>query len=86
LINKREAKEAGWKRLQKIGGTIKVMIRRAKHVREGQARKRMKEGKPAYFGAHVEKTRFKWTWLVKSKRARQRADLPTPPRGTEHTN
>jgi hypothetical protein len=29
--------------------------RKAKRVREGQARERKKEGKSAYFGAHVEK-------------------------------
>ena len=68
MINKREAKEAGWKRLQKIGGTIKVMIRRAKHVREGQAQERKKEGEPAHFGAHINKTRFRKTGLLKSKK------------------
>jgi hypothetical protein len=31
------------------------MRRRTKCVREGQARERKKEGKPAYFGVHVEK-------------------------------
>jgi hypothetical protein len=30
------------------------MRRRAKCIREGQARERKKEGKPAYFGAHVK--------------------------------
>jgi len=38
-----------------------VMRRRAKHVRESQARERKKEGKPAYFGAHVKRTRFRKT-------------------------
>jgi len=46
-----------------------VMRRRAKRVREGQAWERKKEGKPAYFGAHVERTRFRKTGLVKSKKA-----------------
>ena len=59
-----------------------MMRRRAKRVQEGQARERKKEGKPAYFGAHVEKTRFRRTWLVKSEK--ERADLATPPRGTQH--
>ena len=59
------------------------MRRGAKRIREGQARERKKEGKPAYFGAHVEKTRFRRTWLVKSEK--ERADLATPPRGTQHT-
>jgi aminopeptidase C len=54
-----------------------VMRRRAKHVREGQARERKKEGKPAYFGAHVKRTSFRKTGLVKS--TRERADLATTP-------
>ena len=31
------------------------MRKGAKHIREGQARESKKEGKPAYFGAHVKK-------------------------------
>ena len=54
-----------------------MMRRRAKHVREGQARERKKEGKPAYFGAHVKRTSFRKTGLVKS--TRERADLATTP-------
>ena len=54
-----------------------MMRRREKRIREGQARERKKEGKPAYFGAYVKRTRFRKTRL-----ARQRADLATPPRGT----
>ena len=50
-----------------------MMRRRAKRVREGLARERKKEGKPAYFGAHVEKTRFRRTGLVKSKKATGRS-------------
>ena len=34
-----------------------MMRRRAKRTREGQARERKKEGKPAYFGAYI-KTRL----------------------------
>ena len=41
-----------------------------------------KEGEPAHFGAHVNRTRFRKTGLVKSMR--QRADLAIPPRGTQH--
>ena len=59
-----------------------MMRIRAKRVREGQARERKKEGKPAYFGAHVEKTKFRKTGLVGVKR--QRGDLATQPRGTQH--
>ena len=70
MINKREAREAGWKRSQKIGGTTKVMIRRAKRVREGQARERRKEGEPVHFGAHVIRTRFRKTGLVKRAKGR----------------
>ena len=72
-----------------------MMRRRAKHIREGQARERKKEGKPAHFGAHVKRTRFRKTRLVKSEKATgryrkektplvvttqpSRADLATPP-------
>ena len=42
-----------------------MMRRRAKRIREGQARERKKEGKPAYFGAHVIRTRFRKTRLVR---------------------
>ena len=52
-----------------------MMRRRAKRIREGQARERKKEGKPAYFGAHVKRTRFRNTGLVKRNGAR--ADLAT---------
>ena len=41
----------------------------AKRLREGQARERKKEGRPAYFGAHVKRTRFRKTGLVKSEEA-----------------
>ena len=51
------------------------MRRRAKHIREGQARERKKEGKPAYFGAHVKRTWFRKTGLVKSKKATGRSFL-----------
>jgi len=44
------------------------MRRRAKRIREGQARERKKKGKPAYFGAYIA-TRFRDTGLVKSKEA-----------------
>ena len=54
-----------------------MMRRRAKRVREGQARERKKEGKPAYFGAHVEKTRFRRTWLLKSEKATDRSSYTT---------
>ena len=37
------------------------MRRRAKRVRESQAWERKKEGKPAYFGAHVKITSFRKT-------------------------
>ena len=60
-----------------------MMRIRAKHVPEGQARERKKEGKPACLGAHVEKTRFRRTGLVESEG--QWADLAIPPRGTQHT-
>jgi len=36
-----------------------VMRRRAKRLQEGQARERKKEGRPAYFGAHVTKIWFR---------------------------
>jgi hypothetical protein len=54
-----------------------MMRRRAKRVQEGQARERKKEGKPAYFGAHVEKTRFRRTGLVKSESATGRSSYIT---------
>jgi len=46
-----------------------VMRIRAKRAREGQAWERKKEGKPAYFGAHVKRTSFRKTRLVKSTKA-----------------
>jgi hypothetical protein len=46
-----------------------VMRRRAKRVREGQARERKKEGNPAYVGAHVKRTSFRKTGLVKGTKA-----------------
>jgi hypothetical protein len=51
-----------------------MMRRRAKRIREGQARERKKEGKPAYFGAYV-KTRFRKTGLVKSNKAKGRGHV-----------
>ena len=36
-----------------------MMRRRAKRIREGQARERKKEGDPAHFGAHVNRTMFR---------------------------
>ena len=48
-----------------------------KRVREGQARERKKEGKPAYFGAHVKRTRFRKTGLAKSKKAMGRSSYTT---------
>jgi hypothetical protein len=53
------------------------MRRRAKRIREGQARERKKEGKPAYFGAYIKRTRFKKTGLVKSKKATGRSSYTT---------
>jgi hypothetical protein len=53
------------------------MRRRAKRVWEGQARGIKKEGNPAYFGAHVEKTRFRRTWLVISEKATGRSSYTT---------
>ena len=44
-----------------------MMRRRAKRIREGQARERKKEGEPAHFGARVNRTRFRITGLVKSR-------------------
>jgi len=44
----------------KRGKRGRLMRRRAKRIREGQARERKKEGNPAYFGAYV-KTRFRKT-------------------------
>ena len=46
-----------------------MMRKRAKRIREGQARERKKEGEPAHFGAHVIRTRFRKTGLVKSEEA-----------------
>ena len=46
-----------------------MMRRRAKRVREGQARERKKEGGHAHIRAHVIRTRFRKTGLVKRKRA-----------------
>ena len=46
-----------------------MMRRKAKRIREGQARERKKEGKPAYFGAHVKRTKFRKSGLVKSRKA-----------------
>ena len=54
-----------------------MMRRRAKRKREGQARERKKEGKPVYFGAHVKRTRFRKTRLVKSKKATGRSSYTT---------
>jgi len=42
------------------------MRRRAERIWEGQARERKKEGNSAHFGAHIKKTRFRKTGLVKS--------------------
>jgi hypothetical protein len=67
-MNNKGAREAGWKK-KKVGGITRLMKRRAKHIREGQARERKKEGKPAYFRAYLI-TRFMKTGLVKSKRQR----------------
>ena len=67
LIDKKEARG----RLEAItesGGTTRVMGRRAKRIREGQAQERKKEGEPAHFGAHINKTRFRKTGLLKSKK------------------
>ena len=62
-----------------------MMRRRAKRVREGQARERKKEGKPAYFGAHVEKTRLRMTGLVKSEKATGRSSYTTARHSTYKT-
>jgi hypothetical protein len=61
------------------------MRRRAKRVREGQARERKKEGKPAYFGAHVEKTRFRRTGLLMSEKATGRSSYTTARHSTYKT-
>jgi hypothetical protein len=46
------------------------MRRRGRRTREGQARERKKEGKPAYFGAYVKLIRFiRKPGLVKSKKS-----------------
>jgi len=45
-----------------------VMRRRAKRIQEGQARERKKEREPVHFGAHVNRTRFRMTGLVESKK------------------
>jgi len=42
-------------------GYNQVDRRREKRIREGQARERKKEGKPAYFGAYVKRTRLRKT-------------------------
>ena len=68
-MNKKGAKEAGWKKQKKVGGADKLMRGRAKRIREGQAWERKKEGEPAYFGAYVKGTRYRKTGLVKSKKA-----------------
>jgi len=54
-----------------------VMRRRAKRVREGQAWEKKKEGKPAYFGAHVKRTSFRKTGLVKRTMATGRSSYIT---------
>ena len=54
-----------------------MMRRKAKRVRVGQAWKRKKEGKPAYFGAHVKRTSFRKTGLVKSTKATGRSSYNT---------
>ena len=56
----------------------------AKRLREGQARERKKEGMPAYFGAHVKRTRFRKTASKEEKGNEPRARLATPPRGSQH--
>jgi len=48
-----------------------LMRRRAKHVREGQAQERKKEGNPAYFGAYVKQQGLAWfsfslVWITKA--------------------
>ena len=40
-----------------------------------KARKRKKEGKPAYFGAYVKRTRFKKTGLVRCKKGNRPIQL-----------
>jgi len=45
-----------------------LIRRKAKRIQEGQARERKKEGEPAHFGAHGNRTRFRKTGLVKSKK------------------
>ena len=62
-----------------------MMRRRTKRVREGQVRERKKEGKPAYFGAHVEKTRLRMTGLVKSEKATGRSSYTTAKHSTLKT-
>ena len=54
-----------------------MMRRRANRVRDGQAWERKKEGKPAYFGAHVKRTSFRKTGLVKSTKATGRSSYNT---------
>ena len=54
-----------------------MMRRRAKRVRKGQAWERKKEGKPAYIGAHVKRTSFRKTGLVKSTMATGRSSYNT---------
>jgi hypothetical protein len=67
-VNKKGAKEAGWKKQKKVGGADKLMRGRAKRIRENQAWVRKKEGKPAYFGAYV-KTRYMTVYLIESLRS-----------------
>jgi hypothetical protein len=46
LINKKGAREAGWKKLKKVGGANRLIRRRAsmgKRIRKGQAWERKKE-------------------------------------------
>ena len=56
------------------------MYEKVKQAREGK-----KEGKPAFFGAHVEKTRFRRTWLVKSEKATGRSSYTTTRHSTLKT-
>jgi hypothetical protein len=65
LIDKKGSKRGRLEAITESRGTTRVMRRRAKRIREGQARERKKEGEPAHFGAHVNRTRFRTTGLVK---------------------
>jgi hypothetical protein len=69
LIHKKGARETGWNKQKKVGGGPRLMRRRAKCIREGQAWDRKKKVKPACFGAYV-KTRFGKTGLVKNIKAK----------------